>query len=100
MRCHGGEEDVWFLFEVDTEGRVTRQIELEGPGLTPIAAASLVEWQRACAAGRLGDYDNRFGLTAELPVPEWEGHDPQPLTRDEFEEVREAARRRIAARPS
>jgi hypothetical protein len=100
MRCYWDEEDTWFYFEVDPEGRVTRQIELEGPELTPIAAASLEEWQRACEAGRPDEYGNRYGITAEPPVHEWEGHDPQPLTCGEFEEVWDTARRHIAARPS
>ncbi|MFD3776382.1 hypothetical protein [Streptomyces sp. NPDC058612] len=100
MRCYWDEEDVCFYFEVDDEGWVTRQIELEGPALTPIAAASLAEWQRARDAGRLDEYDNRFGITAELPVSEWEGHDPEELTLDEFEEVWDSARRQIAVGPS
>jgi hypothetical protein len=66
---------------------VIRQVELEGPELTPIAAVSLAEWQRAHDAGRLDEYDSRFGITAELPVSEWEGHDPEQLTSEEFEEV-------------
>lgn len=100
MRCHWDEEDVWFYFEVDTEGWVTRQIELEGPALTPVAAASLAEGQRAYDAGRLDEYDSRFGITAELPASEWEGHDPEQLTSEEFEEVWDSARQRITARPS
>ncbi|MEV6701620.1 hypothetical protein AB0M68_31430 [Streptomyces sp. NPDC051453] len=100
MRCYWDEEDTWFYFEVDAEGWVIRQIELEGPDLTPIAAASLEEWQRAHDAGRLNEYDSRFGITAELPVSEWEGHEPQPLTAEKFEEVWKTARRQIAARSS
>ncbi|MFE9468831.1 hypothetical protein ACFYNW_35430 [Streptomyces virginiae] len=100
MRCYWDEEDVWFYFEVDAEGWVTRQIELEGPALTPIAAASLTEWQRASDTGRLDEYDSRFGVTAELPVSEWEGHDPEQLTADVFEEVWDSARWQITAQPS
>ncbi|MFJ6076064.1 hypothetical protein ACIQFU_35400 [Streptomyces sp. NPDC093065] len=100
MRCYWDEEDTWFYFEVDAEGWVIRQVELEGPELTPIAAASLAEWQRARDASRLDAYDNRFGITAEQPVSEWEGHDPEQLTSDGFEEVWNSARRQIAARPS
>ncbi|MFF8267876.1 hypothetical protein ACF059_10800 [Streptomyces sp. NPDC016562] len=88
MRCYWDEEDIWFYFEVDAESWVTRQIELQGPELTPIAAASLDE------------YDPRFGITAELPVSAWEGHEPEELTSDEFEQVWGAARHQIAARPS
>ncbi|WP_406359224.1 hypothetical protein OHB56_27000 [Streptomyces sp. NBC_01635] len=100
MRCYWDEEDTWFYFEVDAAGWVIRQIELEGPELTPIAAASLEEWQRAYDAGRLDEYEGRFGITAELAVSEWEGHDPLPLTSEEFEGVWKAARRQIADRPS
>jgi len=99
MRCHWDEEDIWFYFEVDADGWVIRQVELEGPELTPIAAASLAEWQQARDAGRLRAYDSRFGITAELPVSEWEGHDPEELTSEEFEAAWGAARRHIASRP-
>ncbi|MBX9360002.1 hypothetical protein [Streptomyces sp. WAC04114] len=100
MRCYWDEEDVWFSFEVDADGWVTRQVELQGPELTPIAAASLAAWQQAHEAGRLDEYDSRFGITAELPVSEWEGHGPQQLTSEEFEEMWRAARREIASQPS
>ncbi|MGW1027627.1 hypothetical protein ACWD4J_28675 [Streptomyces sp. NPDC002577] len=100
MRCYWGEKDVWFYFEVDAEGWVIRQVELEGPELTPIAAASLAEWQHAYDAGRLDEYDNRFGITAERPVSEWEGYDPEELTSDHFEVVWDTARRQITARLS
>ncbi|WP_435886611.1 hypothetical protein [Streptomyces erythrochromogenes] len=99
MRCHWDEEDLWFYFEVDAEGWVIRQVELEGPELIPIAAASLAEWQGARDAGRRDEDDGRFGITAELPVSEWEGHDPEQLTVEEFEEVWASARRRIVSRP-
>nr|WSX54348.1 hypothetical protein OG409_00275 [Streptomyces sp. NBC_00974]WSX54886.1 hypothetical protein OG409_38635 [Streptomyces sp. NBC_00974] len=99
MRCYRDEEDTWFYFEVDAEGWVIRQVELEGPELTPIAAASLAEWQGASDAGRLDEYDSRFGITAELPVSEWEGHDPEQLIFEEFEEVWGSARRQIAGWP-
>ncbi len=96
MRCYWDEEDLWFYFELDTAGWVTRQVELQGPRLIPIAAACLVEWQQARDAGRLAAYESRFGFTAQSPVSEWEGHDPQPLTRREFEEVWDRARRLLA----
>ncbi|MFD9367393.1 hypothetical protein ACFWA6_06735 [Streptomyces sp. NPDC060020] len=99
MRSYWDEEDVWFYFEVDAEGWVIRQVELEGPELTPIAAASLAEWQRAFDAGRLDAYDNRFGTTAKLPVSEWDGHAPERLTSEGFEEVWGLARRQISSRP-
>ncbi|MFF0725059.1 hypothetical protein [Streptomyces sp. NPDC004134] len=97
MRCHWEEEDIRFYFEIDADGIVTRQVELQGPMLTPIAAASLGEWQHARDAGRLADYEKTYGLTAEPPVSEWEGHHPEPLTAEEFEAVWDTARRRRRA---
>jgi hypothetical protein len=61
----------------------------------------LSEWQRAYDAGRLDEYDSRFGITAELPfLGMGEGHVPEQLTSEEFEEVLESARCQIASRPS
>lgn len=98
MRCYWDEEDTWFYFEVDEDGMVSRQIELQGPDRVAVAAASLLEWHRASEAGVLGSYESRFGFTASLPVSEWEGHVEEILTAQAFEEVWTAARRQIAAR--
>lgn len=98
MRCYWDEEGTWFYFEVDAEGWVIRQVELQGSGLIPIAAASLDEWQRAQRAGGLGEYEKKYGVTAELPVSQWEDYAPDQLTSQEFEKVWDAARREIAAR--
>ncbi|MFJ6722668.1 hypothetical protein [Streptomyces sp. NPDC091259] len=88
FRCHWDEEDTWFYFEVDSDGWVVRQVELQGPGLRPLAAA------------RDTDDDARYGFTAESPVSQWEGHAPQPLTAAEFERVWDRARRELSpARP-
>ncbi|GIH51590.1 hypothetical protein Mro03_67690 [Microbispora rosea subsp. rosea] len=78
---------MWFYFEVDAEGWVSRQVELRGPDGIPIAAASLTEWQQAQAAGRLGRYEATYGRTAETPVQEWDGYEPDALTAAEFEDV-------------
>jgi hypothetical protein len=32
VRCFWGEEDVWFYFELDADGYVIRQVELQEPG--------------------------------------------------------------------
>lgn len=98
MRCYWDEEDTWFHFEVDAEGWVTRQVELQGSELAPIAAASLDEWQHAQQTDALAEYERKFGGTAELPVPQWEGHEPDQLTSQEFEEVWDTARQEIKAR--
>ncbi|WP_338053954.1 hypothetical protein [Streptomyces spiramenti] len=99
MRCYWDEEDTWFFFEAGPDGWVTRQVELRGPASVPVAAAAETEWQHARDTGRLGEYESRFGSTAEAPVSTWEGHEPEQLTADEFEQVWEAARRHLAAGP-
>ncbi|MFC9343785.1 hypothetical protein ACFT0G_28355 [Streptomyces sp. NPDC057020] len=48
---------------------------------------SLTEGQEAQRDGRSAEYEGVYGLTAEPPISEWEGHDPQPLSVDEFEVV-------------
>lgn len=98
VRCHWDEEDLWFYFEIDAEGWVTRQIELHGPERTPLTAASLDEWQRAQEAGGLAEYEKKYGVTAELPVSRWEGYEPEPLTSQEFEEAWDVSRRQITTR--
>ncbi|MDH6130201.1 hypothetical protein P3T39_007194, partial [Kitasatospora sp. GP82] len=44
LRCYWDEEDIWFYFELDPDGQVIRQVELQEPERTPLAAASLDEW--------------------------------------------------------
>ncbi|MEV4062222.1 hypothetical protein [Nonomuraea dietziae] len=85
FRSYWDESDLWFYFEVDGDGWVSRQVELLGPAGTPITAASREEWQHA----------GTYGSTAEIPIQEWEGHDPHPLTRTEFEAVWTRARRHL-----
>ncbi|MFJ9544068.1 hypothetical protein ACIRPX_43645 [Streptomyces sp. NPDC101225] len=92
------EEEAWFYFEADAEGWVTRQVELRGPLEKPVAAASLAEWEAARQAGTLADYEATFGATAEVPVPEWEGHEPHELTAAAFETVWRTARAACQAR--
>lgn len=102
FRSHWAEGDTWFYFEADADGWVTRQVELEGPPEMPIAAASLAEWEAAQRAGTLRDYEATFGSTAEIPVQEWDAHEPQDLAAEEFETVwltaRATCRERARAR--
>ncbi|MET8134070.1 hypothetical protein [Streptomyces sp. NPDC005251] len=98
FRSYWAEEDTWFYFEVDAEGWVTRQAELQGPLEKPIAAASSAEWEAAQQAGTLTDYEAVFGATAEVPVQEWEAHEPQDLTAAAFETVWLTARATCQAR--
>ena len=93
--CFWDEEEICFYFELDADGQVLRQVELQEPGPTPLAAASLDEWQRAQNAGDLTEYEAKYGLTASLSFHEWEGHDPRWLSGDEFESVWTAAREHI-----
>ncbi|MGW3425964.1 hypothetical protein [Streptomyces phaeochromogenes] len=87
LRSYWAEEETWFYFEVGADGWVSRQVELQGPLEKPVAAASLAEWQAAQQAGALADYEATFGATAEVPVHEWDAHEPQDLTAQEFETV-------------
>lgn len=99
VRCFWDEEAVWFYFELDADGFVVRQVELQEPGSRALTAASLAEWQVAERDGWSADYENVYGLTAEPPISEWEGHDPQQLSADEFEIVWSTARRDLQDRP-
>ncbi|GAA1545308.1 hypothetical protein GCM10009730_63000 [Streptomyces albidochromogenes] len=98
LRCFWADEAVWFYFELDTDGCVIRPVELQEPGNKALTAASLAEWQEAQSDGRLADYECVYGLTAELPISEWEGHDPQWLSANEFEVVWSTARRQLQDR--
>ncbi|MFI6588507.1 hypothetical protein [Embleya sp. NPDC050493] len=98
LRCFWDGKAVCFYFELDTDGHVIRQVELQEPGSKALAAASLAEWQEARSAGQPADYESVYGLTAELPISEWEGHDPQWLSAGEFEIVWSTARRQLQDR--
>ncbi|MBR7836399.1 hypothetical protein KDL01_24185 [Actinospica durhamensis] len=100
VRCFWDEESVWFYFELSDGGVVLRQVEFAEPDGVAMAAASLDEWVQAEAEDRLAGYEAVYGATALIPFGEWEGHDPQWLTAEEFEGVwaraREARYRRRA----
>jgi hypothetical protein len=98
FRSYWAEEDTWFYFEVAADGWVNRQVELQGPLEKPTAAASLAEWEAAQQAGTLADYEATFGATAEVPVHEWDEHEPQDLVAGEFETVWLTARATCQAR--
>jgi len=86
------EEDIWFYFELDDDGWVTRQIELQGPDRTPIVAASLSEWSTELDAGRIQQYQARFGGVADKPIPADEINDYEPVPADAFEQLWQTAR--------
>jgi hypothetical protein len=98
VRCLWDEESIWFYFELDTDGYVVRQVEVQEPGSKILAAASLAEWNEAQSAGGLAEYESVYGVTAESSISEWEGHDPQWLSANEFESVWSTARRQIQER--
>nr|WP_202469396.1 hypothetical protein [Streptomyces sp. SID2888] len=83
---------------MDTDGYVLRQVELQKPGSKALVVASLAEWQEAQRDGRLAEYESVYGLTAELPISGWEGHDPLRLSANEFEIVWSTARRQLQDR--
>ncbi|MBQ0850264.1 hypothetical protein J8N05_18910 [Streptomyces sp. BH-SS-21] len=85
FRSYWAEDNTWFYFEVDADGWVTRQVELQGPLEKPVTAVASAEWEAARQAGTLADYEAMFGATAEVPVHEWDAHEPQDLTAGEFE---------------
>lgn len=89
---------MWFYFELDADGHVIRAVELQEPGDRARAVASLVEWQQAQNKGRPAEYEKVYGLTPEAPLCEWEGHEPQGLSANEFESVWVTARRQIQDR--
>ncbi|MCJ1681136.1 hypothetical protein MTF65_28045 [Streptomyces sp. APSN-46.1] len=86
FRSYWDEEDTWFYFEIGDDGWVTRQVELQGAELRPIAAA------------RDTDSDTWYGITAESPVSEWDGYVPERLTAEQFESVWLSARHQLSAR--
>ncbi|WP_405985266.1 hypothetical protein [Streptomyces sp. NBC_00872] len=88
FRSYWDEEDIWFYFEVGDDGWVSRQAELQGPELRPLADAQDT------------DSDSRYGITAESPLSEWEGHVAEQLTAEQFESVWAAARRQLSAHPA
>ncbi|MEY2233088.1 hypothetical protein, partial [Streptomyces sp. BF23-30] len=96
VRCFWDEEAS--RFELDSYGYVIRQVELQEPGSRALTAASLAEWQEAGRDGRSAAYESVYGLTAEPPISEWEGHDPRQLSADEFEIVWSTARQELQDR--
>ncbi|MET7456250.1 hypothetical protein ABZT03_31110 [Streptomyces sp. NPDC005574] len=98
FRSYWADEDLWYYFEADADGQVTRQVELHGPLEKPVVAAASTEWEVAQEAGTLADYEGTFGATAETPVHEWDPHEPQDLTAEEFETVWLTARAICQAR--
>jgi len=68
------------------------------PDLTPIAAASLPEWEDAFRLGTSSRCEAIYGITAEVPLQDWDGYEPIALSVSAFEEVWLTARRHCEQR--
>ena len=94
IRSYWDEEDVTFYWEVADDGWITRHVELAGPHRTPRAAASLAEWMRELDAGRIQQYQAKYGFLADQPVTDWDpGFPREGITQEQYENVWSAARR-------
>lgn len=51
LKSYWDEEDILYFFEIDEDTWTLRQIELQGPTQTPMAAAALAEWPDPTANG-------------------------------------------------
>jgi hypothetical protein len=95
LKSYWGDEDILFYFEFDEEGWLLRQIELQGPTRSPIAAAALSEWPDPEADGldAIRAYTARYGGLADQPMSEWDPDFPhEEISSEEFEEVWRTAR--------
>lgn len=97
VRSYWAEEDVTFFWEVRDDGWVSRGVELAGDGRAQ-AAASLDEWMRELDAGRIQQYQARYGFLADQPIEDW-GFPHDELGADEFEQVWLRARAELEAAP-
>ncbi|MGK5555868.1 hypothetical protein ACSNOI_30050 [Actinomadura kijaniata] len=97
MRDYWADDDLWRYFEIDDEGFVRRQVELEGPDREANTACSLEEWEAALHAGTIDQYSETYGMVDEWNFARGDHDDPQPCGKAEFENVWEQARRACAA---
>ena len=94
IRSYWDEEDVTFYWEVGGDGWITRHVELAGSGLDPRAAVSLQEWMRELEAGRIQEYQAKYGFLADQPITQWD-FPHEDLTREQYERVWLAAKRSL-----
>ena len=97
VRAYWDEEDVTFFLEVGEDGWVTRHVELAGPGGEPRAATSLVEWMSELDAGRIHEYQAKYGGLADQPIVEWD-FPHEDLTHDEYDAIWANARHALESR--
>lgn len=91
-RSYWADDDVTFYFEVDTDGFVLRQVEVEGPQQLANAACSTQEWEDAFRSGTAHQYADRYGWPVDGSTRTWTGHDLEPSTQEEFDAVWTPAR--------
>lgn len=91
------DEDLWLYFEVDDEGRVTRQVELRREDSKPVTAASLEEvlqLRNNADLAAMGRCEGQYGVLAEGTAEGWQGQ-PQAceIPAEDFEKRWVEARR-------
>jgi hypothetical protein len=96
FRSHRVDGDVRYFFEVDDEGFVRRQVELEGTSGATNAASSSEEVEAAYRDNTIGEYFATYGLPEEWSTQAWD-HELEPFTEEEFEVVWVTAREACAA---
>jgi hypothetical protein len=97
LRSYWDEEDILFYFELDADGWVLRQVELQGPTQTPISAAALSEWPDPVTDGldAVRQYIARYGGIAEKPMPADLDFPHEDTSAEEFDNVWRDARARL-----
>ncbi len=95
LRSYWNEEEITYYFEVDEDGWVPRQVELQGPQRIPQAAASLAEWPDADSEGvaAVQRYETRYGALADQPIGSWDPDFPhESISADTFQDIWSLAR--------
>jgi hypothetical protein len=103
VRYHWSEDDTWLHAELDDDGWALRQVDLRGPRLEPVTAASLAEVlhirdHQDLAAMRA--YEAKYGVLSEGAWDGWQ-HTGQAsgITEAGFEALWAAAREILGSGP-
>lgn len=74
VKAYWEEDDGTYFFEADEDGRVLRQVVLQGSDRTPTVAASLADWpdveREGLAAAQA--YFAEYGMTSDKPITKWD----------------------------